>query len=62
MLKSAFILFACFCSCVWMESASQASLEKDDAKEKVILIACGSFNPPTLMHLRMFGESLVLKF
>lgn len=23
---------------------------------KVILLACGSFNPPTNMHLRMFGE------
>jgi len=21
---------------------------------KVLLLACGSFNPPTLMHLRMF--------
>jgi nicotinamide mononucleotide adenylyltransferase len=21
---------------------------------KVLLMACGSFNPPTLMHLRMF--------
>lgn len=23
---------------------------------KIMLIACGSFNPPTPMHLRMFGE------
>lgn len=24
---------------------------------RLILIACGSFSPPTSMHLRMFGES-----
>lgn len=24
--------------------------------QKIILFACGSFNPPTSMHLRMFGE------
>jgi len=24
---------------------------------KVVLLACGSFNPPTNMHLRMFGKS-----
>ena len=23
---------------------------------KIMLIACGSFNPPTPMHLRMFGK------
>ena len=23
--------------------------------QKVVLLACGSFNPPTNMHLRMFG-------
>lgn len=26
-------------------------------KEKIILLAIGSFNPPTLMHLRMFGKT-----
>lgn len=26
------------------------------APRKVILLACGSFNPPTNMHLRMFGK------
>lgn len=23
---------------------------------KIVLLACGSFNPPTYMHLRMFGN------
>ena len=22
--------------------------------ERIVLLACGSFNPPTVMHLRMF--------
>lgn len=32
---------------------------------KVILLACGSFNPPTILHLRMFEAArdfLSLKF
>lgn len=32
---------------------------------KIMLIACGSYNPPTPMHLRMFGKfflPLRLKF
>jgi nicotinamide mononucleotide adenylyltransferase len=32
---------------------------------KVILLACGSFNPPTILHLRMFEAArdfLRLKF
>jgi nicotinamide mononucleotide adenylyltransferase len=24
---------------------------------KVVLLACGSFNPPTIIHLRMFGKA-----
>lgn len=28
----------------------------------VILLACGSFNPPTFMHLRMFGKLLYFIF
>lgn len=24
--------------------------------QKVVLLACGSYNPPTNMHLRMFGK------
>lgn len=61
MLKNTLVLLACFCSCVWMKSISQMSTEIEDAKEKVILIACGSFSPPTLMHLRMFGKTVVYK-
>lgn len=26
------------------------------AQSDVLLVACGSFNPPTIMHLRMFGK------
>lgn len=26
------------------------------AAQKVALLACGCFNPPTYMHLRMFGK------
>lgn len=26
---------------------------------KIMLIACGSFNPPTPMHLRMFGKKII---
>lgn len=26
------------------------------SSKKILLLACGSFNPPTPMHLRMFGE------
>ncbi|PON43418.1 putative nicotinate-nucleotide adenylyltransferase [Parasponia andersonii] len=31
-----------------------------DAKDKtyVVLVATGSFNPPTFMHLRLFGKFL----
>jgi len=25
-------------------------------RKKAFLMACGCFNPPTIMHLRMFGE------
>ena len=32
------------------------SLQKISGKIYVILVATGSFNPPTFMHLRMFGE------
>lgn len=28
---------------------------------KIMLIACGSFNPPTPMHLRMFGEKIYFR-
>lgn len=28
----------------------------------VVLVATGSFNPPTYMHLRMFGELLIISF
>lgn len=24
--------------------------------KKILLLACGSYNPPTPMHLRIFGE------
>lgn len=24
--------------------------------KKIVLLACGSFNPPTFTHLRMFGK------
>lgn len=27
--------------------------------KKILLLACGSFNPPTPMHLRIFGEYFV---
>lgn len=29
------------------------------AQADVLLVACGSFNPPTIMHLRMFGKVLL---
>lgn len=28
---------------------------------KVVLLACGSYNPPTNMHLRMFGKFIILQ-
>ena len=31
-------------------------------KMLVVLVATGSFNPPTYMHLRMFGELLIISF
>lgn len=31
-----------------------------EMSENIIFIACGSFNPPTPMHFRMFGEWLCL--
>lgn len=30
--------------------------------KKIVLLSCGSFNPPTNMHLRMFGNINVLLF
>ena len=27
----------------------------------IILISCGSFNPPTIMHLRLFGKFIFPK-
>lgn len=26
------------------------------SKGKIVIMACGSFSPPTYMHLRMFGK------
>jgi nicotinamide mononucleotide adenylyltransferase len=27
---------------------------RDESKEPVIIVACGSFSPPTYLHLRIF--------
>lgn len=35
---------------------------KNTNKPKIILFVCGSFNPPTLVHLRMFGKFVQLCF
>lgn len=32
-------------------------MDNNRNRNKIILFSCGSFNPPTLMHLRMFGKS-----
>lgn len=29
---------------------------------RIVLIACGSFSPPTPMHLRMFGEFITAQY
>ncbi len=31
-----------------------ASLQATTGQQAVVLVNCGSFNPPTIMHLRMF--------
>lgn len=31
--------------------------EEDASKTNVVLVLCGSMNPITFLHLRMFGES-----
>jgi hypothetical protein len=31
-------------------------------KKAVVLVACGSFNPPTNLHLRLFGKILHIYF
>lgn len=35
---------------------SREKLSTDTMATKIMLIACGSFNPPTPMHFRMFGK------
>ena len=32
------------------------STEEEEGKMKVVLALCGSFNPPTILHLRLFGQ------
>lgn len=36
------------------EQSSVVLFCRGDAYWPVLLVACGSFNPPTIMHLRMF--------
>lgn len=38
-----------------MENLTTQSMRKVDNVDKVLLVACGSFDPITNMHLRMFG-------
>lgn len=37
-------------------------LNSSTTRPKIVLIACGSFSPPTLMHFRMFGKTTSLVF
>ena len=40
----------------------EAKIEAQDKMQlkRVILMSCGSYNPPTDMHLRMFGKFIYL--
>ena len=38
-----------------------ARQEKPPPAARLVLMSCGSYNPPTHMHLRMFGESSLLR-
>lgn len=42
--------------CLWQMERKSCS----DMPENIVFIACGSYNPPTPMHFRMFGQCLQL--
>lgn len=37
------------------------TLNTDDSKIPLVLVACGSFSPVTYLHLRMFGNQFFCK-
>jgi len=51
--RTLFLFLSVFCLGIHIISA-QSKIHGKEEREKVILMACGSFNPPTMMHLRMF--------
>jgi hypothetical protein len=40
--------------------ATDKLLPVPEGKQGVVLVACGSFNPPTVLHMRMFGKKIIL--
>ncbi|XP_039611426.1 nicotinamide/nicotinic acid mononucleotide adenylyltransferase 1-like isoform X2 [Polypterus senegalus] len=40
--------------CYWKPSSCLNDMDKSDTRTSVVLLACGSFNPITNMHLRLF--------
>ena len=37
-----------------VDKLAMAGIQQDSGRPPIVLLLCGSFNPPTLMHLRMF--------
>lgn len=45
-----------------IDAAATISGARKMAPTRVILMSCGSYNPPTNMHLRMFGTYISIYF
>lgn len=54
-MRTLFLFLSIFYLGIHIISA-RSEVHGKNEREKVILMACGSYNPPTMMHFRMFGE------
>lgn len=45
-----------------IEEDQQVNSVDQESPMKVVLALCGSFNPPTILHLRLFGMRFMYMF